>query len=219
MNTADSPNQNSKIKNQKYSLKRGLGFWELTFKGEHAILKHEQGLAYVSYLLTHPNEPIHGLALALKIRALRNGEPADSAQVIQERALALDDAEAARSLFRKQRALEELVEDELQSDQAKAYAYRDLEAIYAFQKKNLSRTTSVAQKASHSVGMAIKRLQQRLAKAVNADGTPNKVLRRFAAHIKQYILIPSGRGNHGGMRVQGCGGFFNYELPPTVVWR
>src|SRR5881396_3279101 len=130
-----------------HSLRRDLGFWRLTFGGQRAILKHEQGLAYVAWLLSHPGDPIHGLALALKIRALRNGTPPDSAEIIQERALALDDAEAARRLFLKQRQLEDIVDDEDQTDPVKQEALRDLEAIYSFQKKNLSRTTGVAQKA------------------------------------------------------------------------
>ena len=205
----------------RYSLRKGLGFWDLIFDGQHAILKHQQGLAYVAYLLLNPPaEPIHGLALALKIRAIRNGQPADSAEVIQERILALDDAEAARSLFLKQQELEEIVDDEDQIDPVKQEALRDLEDIYAFQKKNLSRTRSVAQKASDAVGKAIKRFHQRLAKAVDSDGNPHPVLRAFAVHIKQHILIPSGRGSgHGGSRPpHGCGGFFTYQRPLRTAW-
>src|SRR5882762_3496042 len=55
----------------RYVLRKGLGFWELTFEGRHAVFKHEQGVFYVAYLLlSPPPEPIHGLVLALKTRAL-----------------------------------------------------------------------------------------------------------------------------------------------------
>ena len=54
---------------EKYALRRGLGFWELTFEGRQAIFKHEQGALYVACLLLDPPpEPIHAVALALKAR-------------------------------------------------------------------------------------------------------------------------------------------------------
>jgi hypothetical protein len=202
-----------------FRLRKELGCWSLTFNGQTAILKHEIGLSYISYLMDHPNEPIHGLALALKIRAMRNGQPADSAELIQERALALDDAEAARRLFRKQLQLERLLDNEYLPEPDKREILSQLEAIYAYQRKNISRTSNVAQRASHSVGMAIKRLHARLAKAPNADGSPNQILRAFASHIRKYILTPSGRtGDHGGTRPPlGCGGFFACQKPALAT--
>src|SRR5579859_6424674 len=51
----------------RYSLRQHLGQWLLTFEGRHARLKHQQGMAYVAYLLIHPpKEPLHALALALR---------------------------------------------------------------------------------------------------------------------------------------------------------
>jgi len=205
------------VSSQSFRLRQDLGFWVLSCGSQTSILKHEIGLSYIAYLMDHPNEPIHGLALALKIRALRNGQPADSAELIQERALALDDAEAARRLFRKQLELERLLDDEYQIEPVKEEASRQLEAIYAYQKKNVSRTNNIAQRASHSVGTAIKRLHGHLSKANNADGSPNQILRTFAYRIRQHILIPSGRtGGHGGFRPN-CGGFFVYENRTIAV--
>jgi hypothetical protein len=52
-----------------YALRRGLGFWELTFAGRQAVFKHEQGALYVACLLLEPPpEPMHAVALALKAR-------------------------------------------------------------------------------------------------------------------------------------------------------
>jgi hypothetical protein len=201
------------VSSTQFCLRQDLGFWVLSHGNDQAIIKHEIGLSYVSYLMDHPNEPIHGLALALKIRALRNGQPADSAELIQERALALDDAEAARRLFHKQLELERLLDDEYLPEPDKHEILCQLEAIYTYQKKNLSRTSTIAQKASDAVGKAIKRLHSRLAKATNANGTSNPILRALANHIRQHILSPSGRtGDHGGTRPPlGCGGFFICE--------
>jgi hypothetical protein len=36
---------------RRYALRRGLGFWELTFEGRQAIFKHELGALYVACLL------------------------------------------------------------------------------------------------------------------------------------------------------------------------
>ena len=59
-----------------FSLRRGLGFWDLTFAGQRAIFKHEQGANYVAFLLFNPPpQPIHGLALALKVKANGPGGP------------------------------------------------------------------------------------------------------------------------------------------------
>jgi hypothetical protein len=56
---------------RQYALRRGLGFWELTFEGKQAIFKHEQGALYVACLLLDPpSEPIHALALALKAKEM-----------------------------------------------------------------------------------------------------------------------------------------------------
>ena len=65
------------------ALCRGLGFWELTFAGRHAIFKHEQGALYVACLLLHTApEPIHALALALDARSI-SGQTPGAAEVIQ----------------------------------------------------------------------------------------------------------------------------------------
>ena len=39
---------------RQYALRRGLGFWELTFEGRQAIFKHELGALYVACLLLDP---------------------------------------------------------------------------------------------------------------------------------------------------------------------
>ena len=68
--------------------------------------------------------------------------------------------------------------------------------------------------------MAIKRFHARLAGAVDAEGRPHAVLRAFARHLHEHLLIPSGRGGgHGGARAASTtAGCFTYEPPPGVVW-
>jgi hypothetical protein len=121
-------------------LRRGLGFWELIFESRRAVFKHDQGALYVACLLLDPPpEPIHAMALALKARKM-NGQSPDEAELIQERNLGLDDAEAVRNLRRKQRALETMLDDELAIAPVKAEARREREEILEFLRKNSWRT-------------------------------------------------------------------------------
>ena len=221
----------------QYALRKDLGFWDLTFVGRSGIFKHEQGAFYVAYLLGRPSaEPIHGLALALEIND-RCGHAGNACEIadpktgtfvrvaktatLQQRSLGLDDAETARALRRKQHELEALLEDEEQIEPVKLEAQRELEAIYQFQKLNAPRIRTSAEKAADAVGKAIKRLYQHLAEATGAGGEPHAVLRAFAEHLKQYLLIPSGRcGIPGGLRTRAhCGGCFTYEPPTGVTWK
>jgi len=120
----------------QHTLRRSLGFWELTFEDRQAIFKHEQGAQYVACLLLDPpREPIHAVALALKVREM-SGKPAGPGEVVQQRSLGLDDAAAVRALWRRQRALEAVLEDEQESEPVKAEALRELEEVTEFLRKS-----------------------------------------------------------------------------------
>jgi hypothetical protein len=215
-------------------LRRGLGFWQLTFKGQHATLKHEQGLAYVAYLLLNPpDEPIHALDLATRIAVL-NGKQVGMAEIvdpksgqkvylenharIQERSPALDDALEMQSVLRQQNRLEDLLEQD-PVEPIKEEVERELIVLYDYETKHSGRTRDSAQKAVHAVRTAIKRFHQKLLKARDAEGLPNQVLRSFATHLNDYLLLPSAPCSATGMRIRsefpGC---FTYEPPPGVRW-
>src|SRR4051812_3038387 len=67
---ASSSTQSAVESCRRFTLRRGLGFWELTFGGEKAVLKDEKGLAYVAYLLLNgPGEAVHALDMVTRIRA------------------------------------------------------------------------------------------------------------------------------------------------------
>ena len=214
--TTDHKHQNGR----QYALCRGLGFWELTFEGRKAIFKHEQGALYVACLLLDPPpEPIHAVALALKARSMA-GQGAGAVELIQERSLGLDDAEAVRALWRRQRVLERVIEDDREIEPVRAEALRELEEITEFLRKNPWRSRDCAQMCVRAVSMAIKRLHAHLARAVDTEGRPHAVLQAFARHLHEHLLIPSGwGGGHGGARVAAApAGCFTYEPPPGVVW-
>src|SRR5258707_13234130 len=101
-----------------YSLTKGLGVWNLVFNGASSVVKHEQGVSYVAYLLNKPPiQPIHAFDLIARAHVTR---PHHSSQVelidlhtglaaplgkysrIQERGLGVDDLEMRRALRRKE---------------------------------------------------------------------------------------------------------------------
>jgi hypothetical protein len=205
----------------QYVLRRELGFWKLRFEGKEAVFKHELGALYVACLLLEPpRQPIHGVALALKARA-KPGASAGPGGVVEQRSLRLEDAATLRALWRRQRELEQVLEDENEIEPVKAEALRELEEVIAFLRKSPWQARDGAERCVRAVAAAIKRLHAHLAAAVDAEGRPHAVLQGFAGHLHEYLLVPSGRG--GGFARGWCAanypGCFTYEPPRGVVWR
>src|SRR5437879_5348256 len=115
----------------RYSIRKHIAFWAVDFEGETAVFDHEQGAYYVAFLLLNPpDEPIHGMALEIKSMAYfgdylkspgvteivnpSTGENMILAcdAIFEQRNFALDDADSARPLRRKQLELEAILENE-----------------------------------------------------------------------------------------------------------
>src|SRR2546430_1992075 len=112
MQSNPSTNPVSDTPSARYSLRQGLGLWQLTFEGRPALLKHEKGIYYVAYLLLPPPpHPIHGLNLAFRVQtfdahyqptgiselvapATGEASPLERHARLQERNLALDNAQS-----------------------------------------------------------------------------------------------------------------------------
>ena len=139
---------------------------------------------------------------------------------MQQRSLGLDDAAAVRALWRRQRELERVLEDDEAIEPVKAEALRELEEVTEFLRKSPWRSRDGAERCVRAVAVAIKRLHAHLAGAVDAEGKPHPVLQAFARHLHEHLLIPSGRGGGygGAWAAVGSGGCFTYEPPPGVVW-
>jgi hypothetical protein len=219
-----------------FALRKDLGFWQLTFNGQHAIIKHEQGLHYVAYLfLNPPREPIHALELAIRILACHRQQDGLSEIVdpvtglptqldidsqFQQRNLGLDQALVMRAVLRQQIQLEAILEDKDTIEPVRAEVHRELTTLYAYQESNSAQVRDSASRCVRAVTMALKRLYNHLAAACLASGQPHEVLRAFANHIFQHLIIPSGRysGTSRGRRASGVAGRFTYEPPKGVVW-
>jgi hypothetical protein len=205
---------------EKYALCRGPGFWEVAFEGRQATFKHEQGAPYAAWLLLHPpRKPIHALALALDARTVFGRTPG-AAEVLQQQYLGLDEAEAVRNLRRQERELEAVLDDDEAIEPVKAEALRELEAIYDFMRKHPWRSRDCIQRCAQAVSLAIRCLHARLATAVDREGKPDSVLRAFARHLHDHLLVPSDGGGIRGRQRVGAAlpGWFTYEPPAGVVW-
>jgi hypothetical protein len=204
----------------QYALWRGVDYWALVLAGEEAVFKHELGATYVAYLLREQaREPIHGVALALKAREMF-AQAAEPGEILEEQTMDLQEAAAVRGLWRRQRELERVLGDRLESEPVKAEALRELEEITEHLRRSPWLSRHEAERCARAMGVAIKRLHGRLAAAVDAEGAPDEVLRAFARHLHEYLLVPSGRGGgpEGDWAVSVAAGCFTYEPPRGVVW-
>jgi hypothetical protein len=210
--------------------------WELTFNGQNAILKHEQGLAYVAYLLLNPPaEPIHALDLATRVAALDRKDAGLSEIVdpvtgksqilesharLQERSLGLEQAQVMRATLRREHRLEDLLELEETTEPEKEEAQRELIQLYRYEGQNTAATRDNAQRCVRAVRIAIKRFHQHLGRAILHDGSPNRTLRSFADYLQYHLIIPSSRyaGRSVGIARNGLAGCFTHEPPKDVTW-
>jgi hypothetical protein len=175
------------------TLRNEFGFWELTFNGQCAVLRCEPGAAYVAWLLENrPAQPISSLELAAKISG------ATCPCFGSEQVFHPDKAAATLFWLRKQHELEMLVDNEDTLDPVKEEAWRELEAIYAYQKTNPSRASHDAQAAARTVRAALEDFCRHLARARNLRGEPHPLACAFAKYIHEHVLEPSReRGQDG----------------------
>jgi len=219
-----TPNQATTDRNHpngcQYALRRDAGYWALVFDGREAILQHELGALYVACLLLNPpKEPLHAVALVLKARETA-GKPAGADEVLEERSMGLEDATAVRALWRRQSELERVLKDRHEIEPVKAEALRELEEITEHLRTSPWPSRHGAERCVRAVAMAIQRFHARLVRAVDTEGRPDTVLRDFALHLYDYLLLPSGRSCERAWRMLACvpNGCFTYLPPKGVVW-
>jgi len=203
-----------------YVLDRGLGYWALAFEGREMVFKHELGALYVAYLLLHPpKEPLHAVALALKARD-RVGQGAGPDELAEERSMGLEEAAAVRALWRRQRELERILHDRLEIEPVKAEALRELEEITEYLRQSPWLSRHGAERCVRAVTAAMKRFYSHLAGGVDVEGKPDEVLQAFAMHLREHLLILSGRGGAHTRKqaLSGFAGCFIYQPRPGVVW-
>jgi hypothetical protein len=193
MKTSHQSIERNQPEDPTFALCRQGPLWAVTFQGRQARFKHERGALYVACLLLNPPpEPLHAVALALKAREMP-GPPRSPDQVCAEHEMGVEEAEAIRALWRKQRELERLLEDRTVIEPVKAEALDELEKITDYLRQSPWLTCHGAERCVRAVSTALKRFHAHLAAARDAEGRPDGVLRSWATHLYNHLLLPSGR--------------------------
>jgi hypothetical protein len=234
-NYAEEVKHRTKASPARYALKPGLGAWHLTFAGYATVVKEQAALHYLSYLFTHSDElPIHGLDLLLRTQPYCKSDQAAECVVTENGAhrLSMDarlvqssffgeNCERVGRMYRKKRELEAVLEDEDETEPARAEALRELEGVEVYLKAQTGTGQSAAEKAVRAVRRSLNRFYDLSINSVKPDRQPNAVLRAFAEHVEMFVLIPSAR--YSSFRARharhGKAGCFTYEPPAGVKWQ
>jgi hypothetical protein len=167
-------------------LRNDHGYWELTFEGRKAAVKCEPGAGYVAAMLSRPNQlPLPGFELA------EAGSGHDCACFGRTAVLRSSSAQWLAAWLGRIRVLERILETETESEPVRAEVTRELEAMYASKAAEAAGPVPSAHEIARVVMASMIRFQQNLARATDPRGEPQALLRRFARHVKQFLLDPS----------------------------
>lgn len=205
----------------RYALRRELGVWRVTFEGSEAMVRDGTGMRRAAFLMLHsPGVALHATDLLLRIDNLergagaRRGEGASVSKItVQQRCLALEDAETRRAVYRRMRELETTAEDEDLPGAAREEARREADILREGLLSGLGRSRDEALRATDRVGKSLRRLAGALVAARDEFGRPHPVLAAFGAHLKRHLIGASREGARNG--AASC---FLYAPPEGVVW-
>ncbi len=194
-------------------LRNVAGFWELNFCGEPAVLKQDQGLFYISWLLAVARtKPITALDFAGRVYDFC-GEHPDFRQVMPWICQLRDERQNATMLVSKIKALEAILDSEDELDPVKEEALREVSVLYNLQTTCQAEVADAAERTAAILWKGLRYLHASLATAFDGQGQPHPVLRPFARHLLLYLLIPSLRASC----VDGVARFV-YRRPADVTW-
>jgi hypothetical protein len=218
----------------RYALIQEPGCWRLTFDGSQTTLELRVAVGCVAYLLQHPGVTVPAARLAARLQSQRRpktgltGIPEpdggsmlpDADTVVEEAPVKLGDAKMLGELRRKHAELEAILDDDQASEPEKAEAQRDLEENEKLQHQYLGRFQDTARKAAETVRRSLHRFLATLRAPPRGRTVPDPLLVRFADHLENFLLIPSGRysGHRARFaRAERAGGLI-YEPPAGVIW-
>ena len=181
----------------RYALRNTDGFWELTFDGRTAVLKQNQALFFVAWLLANPPaRPLAAHVLAAKVyEAFGTHEDFREDSVTGPWQPAA--AEEAKLLRVRERALEKILDSKDELEPVKAEALRELEEVYERQQCVTARIRLCVEKSADTLKSALNELIAALAAATDGRGQPHPVVRAFALYLLAYLLMPSARASRG----------------------
>ena len=190
----------------RYALRLGYRAWEVIFDGERAVMGDELGMRYAVYLLkVRPCELVHGTTLAGAVL----GQP-----VVQEGDLWENQTRTVRRIEAEALEMKAVLDDPTAAACEQDQARRELARLAAARRVVERQPASGACKCAGAIRKSLWRLHDGLAEA------PSPVLRAFAGHLKDHLLVPSSRyaGRRDGRRRTGVAGGFIYERPARIFW-
>lgn len=223
----------------RYALYREPGCWNLVFDGHQLHLKHEIGILYLSYLLQHPNQSIHGVDLLTRFQSRRRksvglaeiidpetGQPVvlEAHSRLQQKNLAKSTEEENRQNLREiAKVYNEQLRNPATSEAQRALARRQLEHIAQYIQRHNPDNHSApdgAQEIARSVRKAIYRLRDNLRVSNASAQPPNPVLGELADYIQRWVIEPSSRysGPKARLARAELAGTLTHEPPPGVLW-
>ena len=218
----------------RYSLRKGLGCWELVLDGRRATVDDVRGVHIVAYLLRNPPpERIHAVDLEKLVWAQgfvgETSSPlaTESAAELDEQHLTVRSEPSGQTrsaddnelLKREVRELLDIIRDETLPAAEREDARDKLGEISRAMSGSKGISRDAAQ-AVERVRKSILRLQEQLASTMDEHQQPHEVLRAFAEHIRKYVIVPSARFTKSktSRNQAGVAGTFTYEPPPGVKW-
>jgi 7-cyano-7-deazaguanine synthase in queuosine biosynthesis len=201
----------------EYRLTKDLGWWQLVFKGESAVVRDDRAVTFLNYLLKNPpDEPMH--ATELEVRAL--GAPVVNGEVkgvVQEATGATLTSGDNTILRRKLRELKAASEDETLPESERRNAAEEIEKLLEASMADKPRNGEAA-RAAERVRKALSRLIGELKATKDSQGNPHRVLCPFARHLEDCVYLPSvgGKKRAGAVGRAGC---FTYMPPDGVKWK
>jgi hypothetical protein len=177
------------------SLTNTDGFWDLTFNGQHTVLKQHPALFYVAWLVAaNQAQPIAALDLAAAVFSLFKYNPdlLFSAPWLcrQQR-----DADVAKVMLRRQRALEKILDQPDSDDVVKAEVEREIVFIQNLQETYFGELLPPGEKTGERIMHDLLDLYAILSRALDAQGKPHLIIRAFAFHLLVCVVMPSIRAS------------------------
>ena len=193
---------------ERFALRNTDGFWELTCGGHTAVLKQDQGLFYVAWLLANlPAEPLAAIELAEKVYDEFCLHP-DFRQNLPWVASHGGSEHLAKVLVRQQRALEAILDSEDELDPVKTEALNELIVLAERQAVLYEESARDAQATGDILARGLRSLRLSLAAAADVQGNPQTLSQAFARHLLLCLFLPS-------IRAAGPDGVARYVYRPA----
>jgi len=207
---------NQQVNPNEYRLTRDLGWWQLIFQGERAVLREDRAVFLLNFLLKKPPlEPIHGTVLEVEV----DGAPVVNGVVggVVQEASGARLAGNNELLKKKLRELKAESEDETLPESERTSAEEEYHALVK-SAGTLRKDGSQAGRVTERIRKALRRLIDELKVANDSQGNPHAVLRPFAQHLEECVYLPSvgGKNRVGAIGKPGC---FTYVRPQGVIWK